>query len=296
MLLAMNPPLIAATVSLCLLLILGAVVARLGLVGWMVRLPADRRGQWQWTKLVEVPLADQRYTPQGLAWVDGRLLLANTWKNTRSRVYQYDPESMEILRTFDMPPEAVHTSGLTWDGEHLWAVDYKSNRCYCLDLQASLDTGQVQVVGSFDTTLRGTSACCLVPWGDETRLLISDFMRTKRSYFVDHRRAIERGTALGAIDFSYRNGGFSQGLEYFRGWLWESENRKGRDIVNQIDMARLMETADWRLATVRQFDAPHEGVEDLAWDGRRLWTTDEVDFHFYHIELDVPAAEETRDG
>ena len=282
----MNPLLVLILFLVAVVVILlTATFKRTGLVGWTIRMPPERRARWDWTRRVETPLGEKKYTPQGLAWAEGQLIFANTWKNTKSRVYQYDPQTMDVLRTFDMPPEAVHTSGLAWDGVHLWAVDYKSNRCYCIDCEASLAAGQVQVVGSFDTTLRGTSACCLVPWGQESRLLISDFMRTKRTYFVDHRRALERGTARGAIDFSYRNGGFSQGLEYFHGFLWESENRKGIDVVNQIDMTRLLETADFRQATILQYNAPHAGVEDLAWDGRRLWTSDEVDFHFYHVEL-----------
>jgi hypothetical protein len=200
-------------------------------------------------------------------------------------VYEIDPQSLQVLRTFDMPAEAVHTSGLTWDGQQLWAVDYISNRCYCLDYEASFVSRQPHVLGMFDTTLRGTSACCFAPYGDEQRLLISDFMRTKRTYFVDTRRALAQGTARGAIDFSYRNGGFSQGLEVFGGWLWESENRRGIDVLNQIDVARLFQTGSSQAALHRQFNAPFQGVEDLAWDGQRLWTSDEVDFHFYHVPL-----------
>ena len=48
---------------------------------------------------------------------------------------------MSAERYFDMPTAAVHTSGLAWDGEHLWAVDYISNCAYWIDLEASLAAG-----------------------------------------------------------------------------------------------------------------------------------------------------------
>lgn len=268
-----------------LLLLSAAVVARLGLPAWALRRPAAAPAQLPWRKLSATPLAEKRYTPQGLTWAAGRLVFANSWKNTRSRVYEIDPQSMVVLRTFDMPPPAVHTSGLAWDGQCLWAVDFKSNCCYRIDYEASFRAGRAVVSGQFDTTLAGASACCLAPYGDETRLVISDFMHTRRSYFVDIQRALRHGTARGAIDFSYRNGGFSQGLEFAAGWLWESENRRGVDVVLQIDPQRLLLTADSRRAAVRQYDAPSRGVEDLAWDGSQLWTSDEVDFHFYRADL-----------
>jgi hypothetical protein len=93
------------------------------------RQPPTRRARVHWEDLGPTPLGEKRYTPQGLTWVDGRIVFANTWKNAKSRVYRYAPEPMTLEGTFDMPDEAVHTSGLAWDGAHLWAVDYVSNRC-----------------------------------------------------------------------------------------------------------------------------------------------------------------------
>jgi hypothetical protein len=196
-------------------------------------------------------------------------------------MYEFDPATMECLRWFDMPPEAVHTSGLAWDGRWLWAVDHVSNLGYCIDLEASLTTGQVRLRGHFDTTFLGTSACCLLPWEGETVLAISDFMRTRRTIFVRHEAALTAGTARDAIVFAYHNEGFSQGLEYIDGYLYEAENKYGVDAINQIDLSRLRETCYSRAATVKQYAAPNGGVEDLAWDGQRLWTSDEVKFRFY---------------
>ncbi len=234
-----------------------------------------------WEDRGPTPLGEKGYTPQGMTWVGDRIVFANSWKNKKSRIYEIDPETMVVLRHFDMPVGAVHTSGLAWDGRHLWGVDFISNRGYCIDLEPSLASGQAGVVGSFDTTLKGTSACCIVPWNGEQHLAISDFMTGKRTIFVRMRDAVEEGTAANAIDFEYRNEGFSQGLEFIEGFLYESENKFGIDIINKIDLKVLSKTRSSRKATVAQYRAPSKGVEDLAWSGKYLWTSDETVFRFF---------------
>ena len=274
-----------------------ALVAVLGAIGaWIVfdwfgvpSLLRRRRGRFvgnaTWEDKGSTPLGENRYTPQGLTWANGKLLFANSWKNTRSRVYEFDPDSMQVQRYFDMPDEAVHTSGLAWDGEFLWAVDYISNCGYCIELEGSLAAGAAKVVGRFDTTLRGTSACCIVPWNGRPLLAISDFMNSRRTIFVRREEAIQTGTARGATEFEYRNEGFSQGLEYVDGYLYESENKMGIDIVNKISLDELVRTRNARRATVTQYPAPSKGVEDLAWDGESLWTSDETLFRFFRTRL-----------
>jgi glutamine cyclotransferase len=267
--------------------VVGAVVFYFGLDDWLRRNHAVFRADIAWEDRGPTPLGENRYTPQGLTWAEGRLIFANCWRDKRSRVYEFDPATMQCLRSFDMPPEAVHTSGLAWDGARLWAVDHISNYGYCIDLEGSLASGQAHVVGRFDTTLRGTSACCLLPWEDRQVLAISDFRNSRRTILVRPDEALAAGTAKNAVAFSYRNEGFSQGLEFIEGFLFEAENKRGCDAINQIDLVRLRETGASRAATVWQYAAPNGGVEDLAWDGRRLWTSDEVQFRFYCGKLEA---------
>lgn len=239
-----------------------------------------------WMDLGPTPFGERGFTPQGMSCANGRILFANTWKNLHSRVYEYDPCNMrQELRFFDMPSPAVHTSGLCWDGECLLAVDYISNRAYCIDLEDSLACHQAKVRGEFDTTLKGTSACCLMEFEGRKVLAISDFMRSKATIFVDYGAALKSGSAAGAIVFQYRNEGFSQGLEYIHGFLFESENKLGRDVINQIDIERLKICRNARQATVRQICGPSSMIEDLAWDGEYLYTSDEGTFRFYRASL-----------
>lgn len=233
-------------------------------------------------------MANMKYAPQGLTWANGRLILANTWHDAKSRIYEIDPDSMKVLRWFDMPAEACHTSGLAWDNAHLWAVDYRSNKAYRIDIEASLESSLAAIVGEFKTTLRGTSACCFMPWRGETRLVISDFCNTGSTIVVDHVKALASGTARGAIVFRYKNQRFSQGLTYALGHLWEAENRLSCSVVNMICPDKLRCCRNSAEATVAQFAGPSCFIEDLAWDGRRLWTSDESKFHIH--KADVAAA------
>lgn len=239
-----------------------------------------------WEDTGPTPLGEKKFTPQGMTWVNGKIIFSNTWKDTRSRVYEIDPETMAPLRHFDMPAEAVHTSGLAWDGTYLWGVDHKSNRAYCIDLEASLASEEVQLIGSFDTTLKGTSACCIVSWEGKSYLAISDFaifdfMHPRQTIFVRMYDALKNGTAEDAIDLSYRNGGLSQGLEFIDGYLYEATNKLGVNVINKLDLNKLAETHSARKATVAQLRAPSKGIEDLAWSGKALWTSDETTFRFY---------------
>jgi len=257
-----------------------------GVLSLLRKQKGGRRGQARWLDKGPTPLGEKGYTPQGLTWVNGRLIFANSWRNTRSCVYEFDPATMQALRQFDMPLPAVHTSGLAWDGKLLWAVDYIANRGYCLDLEPSLTRGAACVVGQFETLMRGTSACCLVPWNGATCLAISDFMNSRRTVVVRMHEAVAAGTICNHVVFEYRNEGFSQGLEYVDGHLYESENKMGVDVINKICLERLVETRHSRRATVKQYPAPSKGVEDLAWDGEAFWTSDETVFRFFRGRLD----------
>lgn len=250
-------------------------------LNYFIKKGGDKAGTIIWEDKGPTPLAEKKFPPQGLTWVDGMLIFANSWKNERSRVYEIDPATMQVLRYFDMPKEAVHTSGLAWDGDYLWAVDYISHKAYCIELEPSLSQSTIKLKGSFATNLKGTSACCIVPYKDKNLLAISDFKNTKKTYLVRMYAAMEAGTMEDAVELAYQNEGLSQGLEFFNGHLYESENKFGRNIINKMDLKLLEKTRDAKKSTVKQYKAPSWGVEDLAWDGHYLWTSDETKYRFY---------------
>ena len=128
--------------------------------------PASQRS---WQTMGPAPLqTTAKYDPQGLTFANGYLILS-VEKNYEepSIVYRIDPTTKEVVGEFAMPPGnpnddddngAIHTSGLTWDGESLWAVDYRSLQAYQLDLEASFSLGQAVVKAQFPTGLDRPSA------------------------------------------------------------------------------------------------------------------------------------------
>lgn len=274
--------------KMTMLVVAAALMAIVLLVSWHTGLfsffqfgPSSKRVAIPWECLGAVPRVGRGCTPQGMAWTGDRIIFASSVADTESILYECHPDDMRILRSFKMEKEAVHVSGLAYDGRHLWAVDYVSNRCYKLDLEASFQQRRAVVLGHFATGLKGTSACCLLKIEGRDYLAISDFMRTRKTYIVDHEAALARGTMSENIVFAYRNEGFSQGLEWDGRYLYESENKAGVDVINQMDFAVLRAHQDARAATVRQFNAPGKAVEDIAFDGERLYTSDERDFMFH---------------
>lgn len=238
-----------------------------------------------WDSYGATPMHQEGYTPQGLTWINDCLIFANSWKNKKSRVYKINPKTMEIEAYFDMPPEAVHTSGLSWDGMYAWAVDYKANRAYKIDIEASFKAQKCTCLGSFSTSLKGTSACCFISYKEKTVLVISDFMHSRKVIAVDQEQCIRDGTTLGNVLAYYRNQGFSQGLTSDGTYLYESENKKPVSVINKIDIEKAFNTHSLAKAIIAQFKTPAPGIEDLAYDGQCFWSSDETTFMFYRTNL-----------
>jgi len=281
----MHRSILVLTITLSILGLVIIILMELGfhnlfIKGWFSSI------QLAWEDKGPTPLADKRFTPQGLCWANDKLIFANTWKNKNSRIYEYEPGDMKLLRYFDMPEGASHTSGLAWDGKYLWAVDYISHKAYCISLEESFSSSIVKVHGSFDLNLKGTSGCCIIPWNGQDCLAVSDFRNTSTTYIIQMYDALKKGSTEGLIVFSYKNEGFSQGLIYINGYLFESENKFGKSIINKIDLSLLLKTKDSRESTIVQYLGPSWGIEDLAWDGNYLWTSDEVKFRFYKTPLE----------
>ena len=281
-------------ITFSILLIAIILVFKYGLYHLFLRHCKSMFQKRVWQVKGSTPGFKKGWSPQGLTWVKGKLIFANSWKNKRSRVYKINPRTMKEESYFDMPPEAVHTSGLCWDGKFLWAVDYKSNKGYKINLNESFKRKKAKVVGSFETGLKGTSACCIVPYGNSSKkekrkkkkfLAISDYMNSGKTYFVDQNKALKNGNMKKAIVFSYENEDFSQGLEFIDGYIYESENKIGRNVINKICLKDLKRTRNSFKSTTKQYCEPSWAVEDLCWDGTFLWTSDEVSKKFYRIKL-----------
>ena len=78
---------------------------------------------------------------------------------------------------------------------------------------------------------------------------------------------------------------FSQGLGWDGHYLYEAVNRFGTDEVRVYDLRAAMAAgAPCEPTPIASFPAGGPGVEDLASDGTRLWTSDERSWRFYVLD------------
>lgn len=266
----------------------------LGLVDYVMGAP-DLDEPHRWRDVGPVPRAEERYKPQGLALVEDELWLTDHHRNRRSHLYRIDPETANVRMEVRMPEEARHPGGLTYDGSHLWAVDYVSARLYRIDPEATRDEGEVRIEASYPTGLPAASALERFETGNRTCFAFSDFLwrqytippvpdGSRRTYLLPEERLPELGKA-GVPELSvlsYDNGGYPQGLVWLDGFLLEAVNHHARDWIRVLDVDRALDCGDAdeieREATI---PGPASMIEDLATDGTRLWTTDEKTYRLY---------------
>jgi hypothetical protein len=185
-----------------------------------------------------------------------------------------------------MPSEARHTSGLCRDGGDVWAVDYRSNLLYLLDIEGSLAAGAVIVRASWRLPTDGSSACAVASGPAGPILLVSDFARTQETALYD--LATIRGAPEGSVAApvgQYRNCGLSQGLAAAGAFVFEACNRAGGDIIVAYDLASLFLAAGTAPHRAWVLRAPASAVEDLAVDGAVLYASDESTNHLYRADL-----------
>ena len=84
---------LALLVGLLVLIAAYVALGRYAAANFFSRQPKALRGAAKWRDLGPTPLGNKRYTPQGMCWRAGKLIFANSWKNTKSRVYRIDPVS-----------------------------------------------------------------------------------------------------------------------------------------------------------------------------------------------------------
>lgn len=87
--------------------------------------------------VIDAPSAGPPHPPYGLTWRGDTLWVGFHSGEAPTPVYETDPETGEILNTFEFGVCDNH--GMAWTGEYLWALDNINNRLY----QVS-ETGEVR--------------------------------------------------------------------------------------------------------------------------------------------------------
>ncbi len=231
---------------------------------------------------------ESRTFPQGLTYVNETLFHSVHVSDQRSVLHVYDLNFTEI-QSLPFPSDLTHVSGLTHDGEFLWAVDFGSrtiSKFICEQENSSLECGRVLVL---DSGLKTPSAITVVNVFGARHLAVSEFLHSGEISFVplDDAHALTNNSrnfihhAVATIPGGY----FSQGLTACGTLLFESVNRAGVDSIIAYELSAWEDPLKDYDERVTKFNAPSSMVEDLATDCQRLWTSDEGDFAFFETNL-----------
>ncbi|MDR1109494.1 MAG: hypothetical protein LBP92_02065 [Deltaproteobacteria bacterium] len=252
----------------------------------------------EWKSLGHIPGHDQKVTPQGLEYIDGHLILSVSVNNKENVIYglSLSDDSYVIDSMFVMPYEAVHTSGLAWDGQVLWAIDYMSDAIYRIDLEKSFETGRAAVTGRVATGLSGSSSITFCRINGKSYLAVSDFMNSGYTYLVEADKILTPTPVEDKAAHKYKNRFFSQGLMWDGTYLYEANGDLGHDTIYQIDLQNALHSKDMKSSVVRKYRAPSRMVEDLATNGSLVWTTDEETLQIYQSTFPFPPPISPRNG
>ena len=236
-----------------------------------------------WEEVAETP---RGYVPQGMVAVGGELFLS---------AYRGDDECSAVFalrrcgdgftfeKAFAMPPEARHTGGLAsvpGRPDLLFATDYHSNKVYLLDLASSRRTGRARVLASSPSGLNKASACCVVRLcGGRHVLLVTEFrlLRRGRNAFFDWSADGTAASITPAKDVpTYRNLGYSQGVKWREGFVYESGNRPLRaSYLSRYPLGPAMRDGRARRTQAETRPGPGRYIEDFEFFGGYIWCTDE---------------------
>ena len=258
---------------------------------------AKIRTKNEWTPLCDTPGADVGHRPQGLTYADGKLFLSNHWNGKESSLFRINPDTGEIESHATLPAEAKHTSGITWDGKSLWMVDHDWNVLYKIDVESTFRRGKAVVEKKMETGLSACSGLTLINVNDRQYVVISDFLWTietspslpigsAQTYVVPVDRVWDAPDISSVAELVYSNGGYSQGLTWDGTYLYESLNNIGTNRIEIIDITLgLTDQGDGSVRRIGSFEAPGYFVEDLATDGNSMWTTDEIRYKLFELDI-----------
>jgi len=236
-------------------------------------------------ELSSTPLSSENSKPQGIVMLnDASFLLSVHHNDTKSTIYQVNKIDQQIMSEFDMPPDATHTSGITIVDSTLIAVDYNSNKIYFIDLYKSLNEKKVKLESAINTDLGGTSAITSFTWNQTKYIAVSDFLNSRKTYILDYNELLENQNFSKSKISQYNNGWFSQGIAFNDGYIFESRNSTFGN--GYIECRRIEDILNGNQVKVSKVRTSLKGIEDIDYDGTHWWTTDELTFRYYKMEIE----------
>lgn len=242
----------------------------------------------EWEAIQDTPNVESRYRPQGLDFYDdSTLIYSESWDDLSNRIFvmAIQQDGLTEKASFDMPVEAVHTSGLSIVGNTLWAVDFISNYLYAINLESSIQQRVALSELTVPTGLDRSGSLARFKYKGKQVVAVTEFWESATTYIANIDELTEETTLISKAHCKFSNAGFNQGIKFHNGHLFESHNVLGVDIIYVIDVEKACATGNYKDGLVMSFNAPDVMVEDLAIRDGIIYSSDEHTFKFYRAEL-----------
>jgi sugar lactone lactonase YvrE len=226
--------------------------------------------------LLWVPGLDEGWNPQGLAVVEGSLLIS-AYQSDRfavnrgpCRVFRVDPGTGRETGHFDVPPPCGHAGGLAYDGDgKLYIAD--THTLFEVDLKnAFADPVSAFRIIPLGPGLRGAIAASgrgeiwIGTYEEDRPGEIFKFDRGVLEGLLDRAVLSEGSASVAAIIPSYAQGAAVTAS----GTLWVSRSEIGWGALEELDLA------SGRVA--RRYPVPG-GIEGISFDGGgQIWAVSEA--------------------
>lgn len=225
--------------------------------------------------LLWVPGLDGGWNPQGLAVVEGSLLVS-AYRSDRfganrgpCRVFRVDPASGRETGRFDVPPPCGHAGGLAYAGDStLYIADTRT--IFEVDLESAFSNRDPRFrTFALGPGLKGALAASgrgeiwIGTYEEDRPGRIFKYDRSVLRALPDHAVLTRELAAAELVIPSYAQGAAASSDE-----LWISRSEIAWGSLEKLDLARGL--------VVEQYPAPG-GIEGIAFDGGgRLWAVSEA--------------------
>jgi len=160
----------------------------------------------------------------------------------------------KVVKKFNAPGK--FSTGMTFDGKHLWVADYKAANLFCVDPQDGSVVRSIPSPGYWPSGLAWDGAYL---WNLDTK---------QKKIF---KLSPKDGEVLFTIDAPGRS---PEGLTWKDNTLWVTDTRSRKLI--QLDIS---DGTD-----VLSYDTPADGTQGLTFDGKYFWCSDRLRDEIYMID------------
>jgi|GEM_PF-2606499 hypothetical protein len=227
----------------------------------------------EWESVIDLKLYDNKYTPQGLAFLGENLLAVSIHKDSEFSmimVFDISKSKPNLIRSLKLPKDATHTSDLEYFEDKIYALDYNSNKIYIIDKNEVINSDSISSYKEIDTGLKGSGSACIMNINDEPYYVMTQFLRSDKLYFIPlknikNKQKIQKEDISFKLSASY----FIQGLTCKGDKIIASANANGTDIIY------LYQLKNKNLKLLKTFNAPTDMVEDVDLKDGYIFTSGE---------------------